>query len=423
MTAEVVLMNKQAVAMAADSAGTIGGKIFNSNNKLFMLTKCHPIGIMIYSSAEIMGYPWETIIKVYRERNRNKSFDYLVNYVDDFINFLQLSNLFDQRAKDNYIKKSLVFSVMGISEEIKNVFPKPKEINNKVLKLIITKMLDARAEKAKQKAINTAFDLEKQNQILEPYKKEIIEFISSELQEYNFLENFSEKVYEMAKDSIFCNPINMGSTGIVISGFGKKEVFPVTEHFEIFSIFDSTIQMTDRVKDEISIDNGATIIPFAQKEMVSSFVEGINPKLYRTIRKKIAEIFKGVPEIVTNSVYKRNSKKKQDLRAGMQKAIKEMQKSFFKSLEQHINEEYVNPIIEGVVNLPTDELAMMAETLVNLTSFKRRVAANERETVGGPIDVAVITKGDGFIWIKRKHYFDSDKNHHFFTNYYNEEEK
>ena len=41
----------------------------------------------------------------------------------------------------------------------------------------------------------------------------------------------------------------------------------------------------------------------------------------------------------------------------------------------------------------------------------------ERETVGGPIDVAVISKGDGFIWIERKHYFRPELNPHFFSNY------
>ena len=40
------------------------------------------------------------------------------------------------------------------------------------------------------------------------------------------------------------------------------------------------------------------------------------------------------------------------------------------------------------------------------------------ESVGGPVDVAVISKGDGFIWIKRKHYFDPSLNSHFFTNYF-----
>jgi hypothetical protein len=65
--------------------------------------------------------------------------------------------------------------------------------------------------------------------------------------------------------------------------------------------------------------------------------------------------------------------------------------------------------MENVASLPKDELGAMAESLVNLTKFKRRIS-REKETVGGPIDVAVITKGDGFVWMKRKHYFDAGLN-------------
>ncbi len=46
----------------------------------------------------------------------------------------------------------------------------------------------------------------------------------------------------------------------------------------------------------------------------------------------------------------------------------------------------------------------------------------DAETVGGPIDVAVISKGDGFIWIKRKHYFSPELNPQFFANYYRRHE-
>jgi hypothetical protein len=56
-----------------------------------------------------------------------------------------------------------------------------------------------------------------------------------------------------------------------------------------------------------------------------------------------------------------------------------------------------------------DELAVMAETLVSLTSFKRKMS-RDAETVGGDIDVAVISKGDGYIWVKRKHYFPPELN-------------
>jgi len=48
--------------------------------------------------------------------------------------------------------------------------------------------------------------------------------------------------------------------------------------------------------------------------------------------------------------------------------------------------------------------------LVNLTSLKQRMNVQNVATVGGAIDVALISRGDGFVWLKRKHYFSSELN-------------
>ncbi len=60
MTAEIALLNKTAIALAADSAMTLQGtgKIYASN-KLFALNKYQPVGVMIYNNAEFMGVPLE----------------------------------------------------------------------------------------------------------------------------------------------------------------------------------------------------------------------------------------------------------------------------------------------------------------------------------------------------------------------------
>ena len=86
----------------------------------------------------------------------------------------------------------------------------------------------------------------------------------------------------------------------------------------------------------------------------------------------------------------------------------------FKELgnQQRIN--YIEPVVRATEFLNKEELAAMAETLVDLVSFRKQVSM-EAETVGGPIDVAVISKGDGLVWIKRKHYFSADLNHHYFS--------
>ena len=78
---------------------------------------------------------------------------------------------------------------------------------------------------------------------------------------------------------------------------------------------------------------------------------------------------------------------------------------------------FVEPIISTVAILPKEQLAEMAEALVNVTALKRRVSPDE-ETVGGPTDVALITKGDGLVWIKRKQYFQPALNPAYFARTY-----
>src|SRR5699024_5512196 len=79
-------------------------------------------------------------------------------------------------------------------------------------------------------------------------------------------------------------------------------------------------------------------------------------------------------------------------------------------------ENYIWPLMNAVSHLSKEYLAEMAESLIYLTFLKRRISFAE-ESVGGPIDVAIISKGDGFVWIKRKHYFKPELNPHFFDNY------
>jgi hypothetical protein len=88
-------------------------------------------------------------------------------------------------------------------------------------------------------------------------------------------------------------------------------------------------------------------------------------------------------------------------------------------LDSARRDKFVNPLLDILISLPKTELASMAESLVSLTSLKRRLS-DSAETVGGPVDVALISKGDGFIWIDRKHYFSPELNRQFFANYFRE---
>ena len=61
MTVEVAVMNRMAVALAADSAVTVTAgnsvKVHDSAIKLFMLSKHHPVGVMVYNDDSLLGRP------------------------------------------------------------------------------------------------------------------------------------------------------------------------------------------------------------------------------------------------------------------------------------------------------------------------------------------------------------------------------
>ena len=53
------------------------------------------------------------------------------------------------------------------------------------------------------------------------------------------------------------------------------------------------------------------------------------------------------------------------------------------------------------------DLAALADSLIDLTGF-HRILTFSQEGVGGPVDLAVISKSDGFTWIRRKNWYHKD---------------
>jgi hypothetical protein len=120
MTSEVAVLNKTAVALAADSTMTTGPsgreKTYDTVNKLFTLSKYRPVGIMIYGNAEFMRYPWETIIKLFRERLGQSSHDTVSEYADAFLDYLLNSlDLLDEDICQN-VSTILVATLMQVRE-------------------------------------------------------------------------------------------------------------------------------------------------------------------------------------------------------------------------------------------------------------------------------------------------------------------
>jgi len=405
MTAEVAIMNKTGIALAADSAVTLGGgKIYNSADKLFALSKYHPVGIMIYGSASFMGIAWETIIKCYRDDLKDKSFEKLKDYENDFINYLARFPHFTDENMKNYLESRCYI----VNSEILDFFIDElyvKFIDTENIKLSqIDEVFNEALKSIKEKFEN--IDDEKHINLdcgfIDSNMELIKDNIKAVFEEYSLSDKQIEAIVSILKLHFQkCVWID-DYTGIVIAGYGDREIFPsLCEFYASGKLRNSLIYFGNRI-NQIGTNLTATIIPFSQTEMVHQFAYGIDPDFSEKIMDKINIILKSLKPI------------ENDPEDEKKKAVFDLMAEY---LDEIKNIAFKNPIIDIVHSMEKYELVSMAEAMVNLTALKRHVSDDD-ESVGGPIDVALITKSDGFIWIKKKTNFDPALNRELNQNYF-----
>lgn len=433
MTAEIAIMNKEAIALAADSAVTMSTagqravKIFPSANKLFTLSKFFPIGIMVYGNAQLMGIPWETIIKLYRDKLGNSEFDTLNEYSKKFIDYFNNNeHLFPESIQDSYLKNDITgyFELIKskLKDELESKIKEIGQIDDEIAKEIASKIIADHYEiwSTGKEIPFCPSNFEEDSRL--KYDSILDESIKSVFENFPLTDEHKESLKKIAILVVtrFSEKIsNSDNSGVVIAGFGKNDIFPILENYKFERIINNKLKYIELGTFAINKDAGARIIPFAQSEMVSTFMEGVDPG-YKSFKDGyIFKIFNDYAEIIINTLDKYSESEKGNLKTKLANSGEQLVTDLNIALSDYRRKYLFGPILNVVSGLPREELASMAEALVNLTSLKRRVTP-ENETVGGPIDVAIITKGDGFIWIKRKHYFRAELNPQFRENYYKE---
>lgn len=421
MTAVIGILNKQGVALAADSAVTvIGGnnkKIYNTANKIFTLSKYHPVGIMVYGSSSFMNTPWEIIIKLYRKEISDKSFKTLKEYKNDFIDFLKRNEFFTTEEGQKIFIKQFIFLNLSNQKEF-----------------IIGK-LEGQTEDELKKDFKEKYKLELE-QIIDSYKDNtnlledfseysygnFISFIGDELNEiiqivYEGIE-LTDEIIELIKKqyySILTSKNFIGSnSGLVFAGFGESEIYPSIVSINVAEVFDNILRFFDYNEANISDNNNGSIMPYAQKDVIDMFITGIAPNIDKEYFRIFQKTIKRYHSYIADSIKEIDNEISEKIKT---LNIDDISSEFINEMNKVKKVLQIIPTVETISILSKEDLSEMAESLIYLTYLKRRISSDE-ESVGGPIDVAIISKGDGFIWKKRKHYFSQELNRHFMANYF-----
>lgn len=410
MTTEVIIKNKSGMVLAADSAVTVTGvgpygqqsKVYNSANKLFTLSKVAPVGVLVYNSSLINSIPIELVIKEFREKG--KRYNTLKEYYEALIKFIE------KFIADNAQSYSLNYYFSNFCNTFLNITNEEKKkrqgafIFSEYVRQVIEELCQLNHQRECDKELKglpldyVAKKCEKSPDI----KKEFIKL--KEQSEYDGqIKDLIPLFYEFLKLNI-CQSY----TGLAICGYGDKEFFPKVYKIHIYGNIEGTLLIGNFEAHE---NQEAEIIPLAQKQMIETFIKGVSESIYTNLENLYFMNF----DVFINSVI---PSLKEDIDPhGLRCRLISLFQNNVERFKNIIYEVEEKPLIQTVNHLSREEMAELAENLINIQVLKYKVSP-ELETVGGPIDVAIISKHDGFVWKKRKLYFPKDLNFQFFENYF-----
>jgi hypothetical protein len=175
-------------------------------------------------------------------------------------------------------------------------------------------------------------------------------------------------------------------------GFGSDEVFPAMDKGTYQGMIADRIRVGDGVETAITTEMDSSINPLGQTAAEHTIPRAYNSSFLTASHQRLEKFTAQVAEELAISDDQRGKL------TTMEAAAHEAINSDFEKVSW---EQYVQPMLNTVGSLPTAEVARMAEALVGLQVLRQLTQA-DAETVGGPIDVAIITRQDGFQWVRHK---------------------
>lgn len=432
MTAEIAVFNRSAIALAADSAVTttseFSEKIYNNADKLFELSKTHPVALMIYNNASICGAPWELLIKTFRKKLAASHHSHVNKYADSFFKFVQSNvNIITPDMQKKYffglysevILPPILQQVQN--EDIanflqsNNTFPSSSQYHSFIEKRALEKFNLLNNNEFffdfTQEDMNCAKD-EANKIALDICAQRIAPDITST--GINYPQSLIDALIDLF--AVYtCKESDLTTySGIVFAGYGEEEFYPAIESYHLYGVFNNKI-MRPSGTHKNNKGQSIGIYPFAQDDEVHTFMRGCSNGVIKCVNDSVETSLLNVKQEVTTLLLSQNPNLNvSDIEAAFDASIASHHDYTHVALNNYVTLNHVQKVLSILGALAKVDLGYMAESLVNLTAFKRKVS-NESDTVGGPIDVAVLSKGDGFVWIKRKHYFDKEVNYQYFN--------
>lgn len=409
MSAGICIMNKEAIALAADSAATIGDRAAIRNTARKLLPLSRSVAVICYGSAEFMSVPVEIIIRMYARSLGDRTFPRLEDYVEDLLRYLSKNGdlLQLKQNEENYVRDltdkqlrildKLYREEAGKEKERLGREPDEEELRALGQRVCEERIRDFGERYEKVKGLDFGEYLEKKLDFSACVREYVREGQETDGSFYWMDGETVESLIPFLRDTPDTDFRGYYPVGICVAGYGEQEIYPRLVHLTLDGWINGSLRYEPENKKTIDEDQLSWIETMAQDDVMDTIFLGMDSNLLQPleniIREKTEEFIEGIDK-------KALSREKRGL---VREAAAALPEAVIEELWEVRRKKYWIPFLGATITLGPQDMAAFAESMINLTSMRRSIIVDDNNgTVGGPVDVMIITKCDGCRWVKNK---------------------
>jgi hypothetical protein len=410
MTSEIAVMNQRAIALAADSAVTLfdGGKIIvrNDQKKLFNLAEGLPVGVMFFGVADLMGHPWDVLIEHYRSRGAPKPLPNLGDYGECLFAHLESLDAFfpRSRCKDEYKRllasvHRFIFRYAYYLQETGLTGPDEAILERAIAH--IWKRYQTCPDGRPRQDLDCfppgfAAVLERD------YGDAITDMTGYAFSAFSLDLEARKRLKDIAIWCVIKDLFLEDVTGLVFGGYGTDEPYPAVTTYTVSAVVGGIIKRARMEQTIIDGDIHAAISLYADSEATYAFLRGIDLDLEMRVYATFHTVSGELVDKVVGSFGDIDPAQRESIRRAAQaEHVPQAVQTCYEAINAYQQKAYIDPVLAVAEISTRNDLAETARDLVALNIFRKRITAQD-PTVGGAIDVAVISRDAGFAWWKRQ---------------------
>ena len=411
MTSEVMIMNRQAVVLAADSAVTYGGGpepvVTLEAEKILKLGP--NIALMVYSRGDVLGRSWSHIAHAFLREHGETDYETVQEAASAFFTFMDENRrLFPEHEENEEFEalmRAAFLTVLSHAKAMKTYpgggYDDDAAAFAAALDLYLSH-LKADELGTERERLEVFADLDRER-FVQRYGAMLDGLIAESLGAFGQEDAMRAKLFDfafmIATQPAFLEPY----AGLVFAGFGSSDVFPVYTHYYASILVDGVMKRAHDETTKVGVEDGpnAFLRTFAQADMTHAFLRGVHPLMFDVMISLNLISNEAAAEAALKQAGLSQDQMDAVLTQMRQDTLPQLTGEFVHTAQSISQDEFINPFIKVVSASGKKQLAETSKALVELNILKTDLHMAQTG-VGGEVDVAMVSRTGGLEWYAKK---------------------